>query len=121
MPPDDRVRLLHMRDALQTISRFVAGRTRADLDTDDMLAFALMHAIQIVGEAANRIGAETRARDDGIPCDIIVGMRHRLVHAYVDIDKDILWTTAEAAAPALLARILPLLEEDGPELAGASQ
>jgi len=67
MPPDDRIRLRHIRDALQTIARFVAGRSRADLDTDDMLAFALMHAIQIVGEAASRISAETRARDNGIP------------------------------------------------------
>jgi len=39
-------------------------------------------------------------------------MRHRLVHAYVDIDKDILWTTATDAPPGLLVRILPLLGED---------
>lgn len=121
MPPDDRVRLFHIRDALQTIGRFVAGRSRADLDADDMLAFALMHAIQIVGEAANRISAETRARDGQIPWDVIVGMRHRLVHSYVDIDKDILWTTAKEAAPELLARILALLEESGPGPAGAGQ
>jgi len=121
MRPDDRVRLLHIRDALLTVARFVAGRSRANLDTDDMLAFALMHAIQIVGEAASRISDETRARDGRIPWDVIVGMRHRLVHAYVDIDKDILWTTAKEAAPELLARILTLLEESGPDLAGAGQ
>jgi uncharacterized protein with HEPN domain len=39
-------------------------------------------------------------------------MRHRLVHAYFDVNLDILWTTAVEAAPALLAQIAPLLESD---------
>jgi len=34
MPPDDRVRILHMVEATETALGFVAGRTRADLDTD---------------------------------------------------------------------------------------
>jgi uncharacterized protein with HEPN domain len=36
-------------------------------------------------------------------------MRHRLVHAYSDINHDILWTTVTEAAAELLAQIKPLL------------
>lgn len=60
MKPDDRVRLRHIADALGAAIRFTEGRSREDLDKDQMLAFALLHAIQIVGEAASRISAEFR-------------------------------------------------------------
>jgi uncharacterized protein with HEPN domain len=77
-----------------------------------MLAFALVHAPQIVGEAAGKVSAETRGRRPEVPWTTLIGMRHRLVHAYFDVNLDILWTTAVEAAPALLAQIAPLLESD---------
>jgi uncharacterized protein with HEPN domain len=110
MTPDDRIRLHHIADALESAIRFVQGRRREDLDKDQMLVFALVHALQIVGEAAGKVSAEMRSEQPVIPWATIVGMRHRLVHAYFDIDLDILWTTAVEAAPALLAQIKPLLE-----------
>ncbi len=112
MKPDDRVRLRHMVDALKSAIRFTKGRRREDLDNDEMLAFALVHALQIVGEAAGKVSAETRSQRPAIPWATLIGMRHRLVHAYFDVNLDILWTTAVEAAPALLVQIEPLLESD---------
>ena len=60
MKPDDRVRLRHIVDALSAAIRFTERRSREDLDRDQMLAFAVLHAIQIVGEAAGKISAEFR-------------------------------------------------------------
>jgi uncharacterized protein with HEPN domain len=39
---------------------------------------------------------------EGVPWPQIVGMRNRLVHAYFDINRDILWDTVQLALPALL-------------------
>jgi hypothetical protein len=47
MSPDDRIRLQHMRDASEAALRFCGGRTRPDLDSDDMLRFALTRAVEI--------------------------------------------------------------------------
>jgi uncharacterized protein with HEPN domain len=110
MKADDRIRLRHMADALTSVGRFVSGRHREDLDNDQMLAYALVHALQIVGEAGSKISAETRAMNPAIPWAEIIGMRHRLVHAYVDVDLDLVWMTATEAAPALLSQIIFLLE-----------
>ena len=77
-----------------------------------MLAFALVHALQIAGEAAGRVSAETRNQHPEVPWASMIGMRHRLVHAYFDINLDILWTTVVEAAPALAAQIGPLLKQD---------
>jgi uncharacterized protein with HEPN domain len=109
MKPDDRVRLRHIVDALSAAIRFTEGRSREDLDRDQMLAFALLHAIQIVGEAAGKISAEFRDQHPQIPGTLISGMRHRLVHAYFDINHDILWTTATESVPELLAQVEGLL------------
>jgi uncharacterized protein with HEPN domain len=96
MKPDDRTRLTHIADALGNAIRFTEGHSREDLDRDAMLTFAMLYAIQIVGEAANNIRQETREQYPQIPWAVIIGMRHRLVHAYADVDHDILWRTARA-------------------------
>ena len=45
MRADDGVRIRHMIDAAESALRFVQGRSRADLDSDEMLCFALTRAI----------------------------------------------------------------------------
>jgi uncharacterized protein with HEPN domain len=112
MKPDDRVRLRHVADALRAAIRFAEGRSRKDLDNDEMLVFALIHAIQIVGEAAGKISAGLREQHPQIPWALITGMRHRLAHAYFDINHDILWTTATESVPELLAQVDRLLSSD---------
>ena len=110
MKPDDLVRLRHMADALNAVIGFTAGRRRQDLRKDEMLTFALLHAIQIVGEAAAKISPETRKQHPQIPWPLIIGMRHRLVHDYFDVNHDILWNTATEAVPQLLEQVAPLVE-----------
>ena len=112
MRPDDRVRLRHIADALRAAIRFTEGRSRGDLDKDDMLVFALLHAVQIVGEAAFKVSADFRSQHPEIPWELITGMRHRLVHAYFDINLDILWTTATESVPELLVEVDRLLASD---------
>jgi uncharacterized protein with HEPN domain len=71
-----------MVEAAETAARFIAGRTRAELDGDVMLLFALVRAVEIVGEAAAKVTPATRAALPGVPWPLIVGMRNRLVHAW---------------------------------------
>ena len=67
---------------------------------------------QIVGEAAVKVSAEFRDQHLEIPWALIAGMRHRLVHAYFDINHDILWTTVTESVPELLAQVDRLLSSD---------
>jgi uncharacterized protein with HEPN domain len=92
-----------MIEAARACEDFVAERERADLDADLMLRFALVRAVEIIGEAASKVTSETRARFPTVPWPAIVATRNRLVHAYFDIDLDMLWETATEEIPALLA------------------
>lgn len=105
MRAEDSVRLRHMIDAAESALRFIQGRNRTDLDRDEMLLFALVRAVEIIGEAASRVSDDGRANAPRLPWGAVVGMRNRLVHAYFDIDRDILWTTVTQALPPLLAQM----------------
>ena len=80
---------------------------RVAISIDRILLFALMRAIEVLGEAAAKVSPETRAMTKDIPWARIVSMRNRLIHAYFDIDHTILWKTATEEIPALL----PILRE----------
>jgi len=105
MSPPDRVRLQHMIDAAEVAVRFAGGRTRADLDTDQLLVFGLVRAVEVLGEAASRVSPDARLELPQVPWGLIVGMRNRLVHAYFDVDLTILWDTVTGAIPDLLTQL----------------
>lgn len=105
MPPEDRIRIEHMRDACRSVERFTRGQQRSDLDSDEKLRFALIRAIEIIGEAASKITQETCALLPEIPWRKAIGIRNRLVHAYFDVDLDVLWYTATMAVPELMKQL----------------
>ncbi len=110
MRNDDRVRIMHMIDSAESLAQFIAGRKRADLDTDRMLLFAIVRAIELVGEAASKVTNETRDTVPDVPWTAIVGMRNRLIHGYFDIDSDVVWKTVTDEIPALLRSLKALVE-----------
>ena len=87
MQAEDAVRVRHMIDAVEDAMEFVSTRNRADLEKDKMLQFALVRAIEVLGEAAGKkVSAEGRAELPLLPWAAITGMRNRLVYAYFDVN-----------------------------------
>jgi uncharacterized protein with HEPN domain len=76
-----------------------------------MLLHSLVRNIEIIGEAASQISRELRDRSPGLPWTDVIGMRNRLVHAYFDIDPDIVWDTATQDLPPLVAELTKLLNK----------
>jgi len=78
-----------------------------------MLTFAVVRAIEIVGEAANHVSPGGRALLPQLPWPAIVGMRHRIVHAYFDINVDAVWKTVSEELPALRTAVQRALASAG--------
>jgi len=112
MSPDDRWRIVHMIEAAGQALVFVQGRNRADLEGDAMLRLALTRAVEIVGEAAAQVSDAGRNEFPNVQWPQIIGMRNRLVHAYFDINQNILWDTVELALPVLLEQLKAVLESE---------
>ena len=72
----------------------------------------LTHLIQTIGESARRVSPGYRAAHPEIPWRNIIGMRHKLVHDYLDVDTDIIWDVAAIELPRLLPALQRLLQEE---------
>ena len=98
-----------MLDATSEALEFVQGKRRSDLDTDRKLVLSLVKELEIIGEAAGKVSAEIRTQYGAIPWQDISGMRNRLIHAYFDIDLDVVWTTVTKDLPLLKTELETIL------------
>jgi uncharacterized protein with HEPN domain len=105
MRPEDLVRLRHMLDAADEACGFAENRNRKDLDTDRQLVLSLVKDLEIIGEAASKVSDECKTVCADIPWNDVVTMRHRLVHAYFDINLNIVWKTVQEDLPELLSKL----------------
>jgi len=103
MPKDDLVYVGHMLDTARRIEAKARGKSRQDFDRDENLQLALAYLLQIVGEAARQISPAFRTAHPFIPWNAIIGMRHRVVHDYLNVDEDIVWQTATRELDPLIA------------------
>ena len=109
--PDDCVRLRHMLDAALEIQQYTSGSERKDLDNDRKLIHSLVRLLEIIGEAAAQISDDLRANAPNIPWMVVIGMRNRLIHAYFDVNLDVVWTTSTKDVPSLTRELKKLLGE----------
>ncbi len=112
MQRTDRVRIQHMLDAARTAKMLTRNRTRAELDKDIALQLALVKLVEIIGEAATKVSPHLQEQHPEIPWQKVTGTRHRLIHAYYDINRDILWSTVAEDLPPLAANLARMLDQD---------
>ena len=105
----DAALLLDILIAARQARTFCEGLTRADFEASALHQFAIVRALEIVGEAARKVSEETRQAHSGIPWTDIVGMRHRLVHDYFRVDLQRVWETVQEDIPRLIEHLEPLV------------
>jgi uncharacterized protein with HEPN domain len=113
----DELYLADIMEAADAIRSFLARLDRPDREAfvnDDLVRSAVLQKLSVIGEAAARVSAETRALDPDIPWHQARGMRNLLVHAYFSVDWDIVWNTATDAVPKLAAQVARMLESGEP-------
>lgn len=108
---DDATRLRHMRDAAIEAIEFASDRKRDDLEADRMLTLSLVKDIEIIGEAASKISTNCREKYPQIPWGEVIGMRNRLIHAYFEVDLDIVWEVVTSDLPPLVIELEQAIEE----------
>jgi uncharacterized protein with HEPN domain len=67
----------------------------------------------VIGEAARKVSPEYRDAHPEILWKAIIGMRHKVVHDYLNIDEDIVWQTASQELPVLVSQLEHLLANEG--------
>lgn len=90
--------LVAARDARQ----FIVGIDRDTFQADRKTQFAVVRALEIVGEAAKRISQDVREQFPHVPWRSMTGIRDRLVHDYEHVDIDVVWQTVTEDVPELI-------------------
>lgn len=111
MSPSANDLLRHILDEIGYLTQQAATVDKAELLADDTLRRAFARSIEIIGEAAKQMPADTRNAHPAIPWKAVAGMRDRLIHGYFSVDYDIVWDVVQNKLPELRPQIKQLLEE----------
>lgn len=84
------------------VTKFVRGLSAEEFLDNEEKQFAVLHGLEIIGEAANFVTEETKQELDLIPWHEIRGMRNRLAHEYFAVDLKMVWDTIVYALPPLI-------------------
>lgn len=110
-PLRDKERLNHMLAAIERVIRYTSGKAFDDLKSDDMMYYAVVKNIEIIGEAANLLSPEFIASHPATPWKQVRGMRNYIVHEYFQIDDVVVWGVIKDDIPILRVQINDYLSE----------
>ena len=88
-------------DALEKIDNFTVGLDFERFAQDDKTTFAVIRALEIIGEAARKIPKSIRSRYPNVPWQDMAGMRDKLIHDYFGVDLRVVWKTLQIDLPSL--------------------
>ena len=91
----DLERLEHIKTATDFILKYTKGYDQDLFLRDELLKFAVLKQLEIIGEAANYLGKELTSKYDHIDWGMIISGRNYYVHVYFSLDWTLIWETVE--------------------------
>ena len=91
----DRDRLEHIVEAIDRILAFADGKTKEELEADDLKYYGIVKNIEIIGEATYMLTRAFCAQHAETPWEFIAKMRHVLVHDYYQINPSEVWAVIQ--------------------------
>ncbi len=91
-----------MIDFAQQVSNYTAGLNQEAFFANRLVHDATLRNMELIGEAATHVPAEVRQTFTDIPWRQIIATRNRLIHGYLGIDADTVWSIVQSDIPALL-------------------
>jgi len=96
--------------AMEKDERFASGMSYEDFVKDEKTAFAVIRAIEVIGETIKHIPIDFRLKYGDIPWRDIAGMRDVLIHDYFGVDLETVWETVKNNIPKTKPMLIKVLE-----------
>ena len=105
----DYVKDIH--EAVVRVAEFISDMSFKDFKEDVKTAYAVVRALEIIGEATKMVPDTIRAKHPSVPWRLIAGMRDKLIHHYFGVDLKVVWKTATEDLPGLEVQIKEVLQD----------
>jgi uncharacterized protein with HEPN domain len=100
-----------MLDAIDKAEQFISGLDYEDFVKDEKTIFAVIRALEILGEASNKTPTSIQQKYKDIPWREIRGMRNKLIHDYMGVNIEVVWKTTNEDLSELRSLIQNLKDE----------
>lgn len=97
--------------AAEKAQQFVVGMTFDSFQADEKTQFAVVRALEIIGEATKRVPQEVRDRNPDVPWRSMAGIRDRLIHDYENVNCEIVWKTVTDDLSTLVPKLQRIMGE----------
>jgi uncharacterized protein with HEPN domain len=114
LEPRDAARLDDILIYARRAQKYVGHLTAPELASDAMCQDAVARCFEVIGEAARQLTSECRARHPSTPWPLIIGMRHRIIHEYRQVDYGLVLQTVQQHLPILIQQIEGILATEAP-------
>ena len=97
--------------AMNDAGNFINGLSYDSFRSDTKTVYAVLRAIEIIGEASKNIPTSIKSKYPEIPWKEIAGMRDKVIHAYFGVDLKRVWRTVNDDIPNLKRRFEMILKD----------
>ena len=87
-------------EAISLIKEFTANMEFEDFESDKKTQFAVIRALEIIGEATKAIPEEFKEEHPEVPWKEMARIRDKLIHAYFGVDLRVVWRTLNEDIPS---------------------
>ena len=105
--------LLDIVMAAKDAQGFIEGLDWEGFNASRLHQNAVIRSLEVVGEASGRVSKHFRDEHPKVAWNEMIGMRHRLIHAYGDVRLDIVWDVAKNKLQTLVEELEPLVPPPG--------
>ena len=107
---DNTVYIEHMMTCIQKINEYTE-ESKEKFFNSTLIQDAVIRNLQVLAESSQRISDELKSKNIEISWREISGFRNILVHDYLGIDCDTIWSVVEKDLPVLLGSLEKMLSE----------
>lgn len=104
--------LSDMLEAVQAALEFIDGVDLATFRSNREKLFAVVRALEVLGEAANHVPDAVKARHADLPWREMIATRNKVIHEYFGVDAEVVWRTVREDLPGLEDRLRAVVEKE---------
>ena len=108
---DPLIFIEHILENIKEIEFFTKGLSKEKLIVNKLEQYAVIRALEVIGEAVKNIPIEFRKKYPNIPWKEIAGMKDKLMHHYFGVNLDTVWKVIKDDLPELKKEILEIKDK----------